>query len=180
MGGYGSGRWRWHTGRYRVEDCFPLDVNKLRRDRLLYEPSPGDGAWGSLEWHKVRTKEKTGSAGYRIERDAGGIVYRLQYKAGEVEVDLPVQVERLPQHFGGDRWWFRCPLVVNGKPCQRRCGKLYLPPGSRYFGCRICHNLTYTSCNESHQFDGMFRWLARDMEPGTDWREVKRLMKRRW
>ena len=26
--------------------------------------------------------------------------------------------------------------------------KLYLPPGSRYFGCRRCHRLTYTSCQE--------------------------------
>jgi pyruvate-formate lyase-activating enzyme len=26
--------------------------------------------------------------------------------------------------------------------------KLYLPPGSRYFGCRHCHNLTYQSCKE--------------------------------
>lgn len=180
MGGYGSGRWQYRTTRYTVEDCSPLDVNKLRRDKLLYEPPAGTIVPGSLNWHNTRTKEKMGSAGYRIERDAGGIVFRLQYKAGEVEVDLPVQIERLPQNFGGERWWFRCPLVVNGIPCQRRCGKLYLPPGGRYFGCRHCHDLTYTSCNESHQFDSMFRGLARDMGPGTDWREVQRVMKRRW
>lgn len=177
MGGYGSGSWHWNTKR-TVESCLPLDINKLRRKRLLYDPSPGDSAWGSLAWHSTRTKEKTGSAGYWIEWVDGGIIYRLQYKAGEVEVDLPVQIERIPQNFGGDRWWFRCPLVVNGIPCQRRCGKLYLPPGSRYFGCRHCHDLTYTSCNESHQFDSMARLLARDM--GVDWREVKRVMKRRW
>jgi len=133
---------------------------------------------GSLTWRKDRTQELIGAAGYRIEWDAGGIVYRLQYKAGEVEVDLPVRIERLPQNFGGYRWWFRCPLVVNGVPCLRRCGKLYLPPGGRYFGCRRCHNLTYTSCNESHQGDGLARHIARNMGPGTDWREVRRVMKR--
>jgi hypothetical protein len=37
---------------------------------------------------------------------------------------------------------------VNGRPCQRRVGKLYLPPGGRYYGCRHCHALTYTSCQE--------------------------------
>jgi hypothetical protein len=48
--------------------------------------------------------------------------------------------------FGGLRWWFVCPLTVNGRPCGRRVGKLYLPPAGRYFGCRHCHDLTYTSC----------------------------------
>ena len=28
-------------------------------------------------------------------------------------------------------------------------GKLYLPPGGRYFGCRHCHDLTYRSRQES-------------------------------
>ncbi|MHB1423319.1 MAG: hypothetical protein ACYC3I_09020 [Gemmataceae bacterium] len=33
---------------------------------------------------------------------------------------------------------------------QRRCrvGKLYLPPDSRYFGCRHCHKLTNRSAQE--------------------------------
>jgi hypothetical protein len=50
--------------------------------------------------------------------------------------------------FGGLRWWFVCPLVVNGRPCQRRVGKLYLPPRGRYYGCRHCYDLTYTSCQQ--------------------------------
>jgi hypothetical protein len=33
--------------------------------------------------------------------------------------------------------------------CGRRVGKLYLPPGGRYYGCRQCHDLTYTSCQQS-------------------------------
>jgi hypothetical protein len=39
-------------------------------------------------------------------------------------------------------------------------GKLYLPPGGRYYGCRHCYDLTYTSCQESHKYDGMWRALA--------------------
>jgi hypothetical protein len=30
-----------------------------------------------------------------------------------------------------------------GVNCGRRVAKLYLPPGSRYFGCRVCRRLTY-------------------------------------
>ena len=41
--------------------------------------------------------------------------------------------------------FFVCPLVVRGSPCERRVGKLYLPPGGRYFGCRLCYDLTYES-----------------------------------
>jgi hypothetical protein len=59
---------------------------------------------------------------------------------------VPVQLEVRADGW----WWFRCPLVVAGVPCRGRCRKLYLPPGARYFGCRRCHQLTYTSCRESH------------------------------
>jgi hypothetical protein len=67
-------------------------------------------------------------------------------------------------------------LVVGGVPCGRRAGKLYLPPGGRYFGCRLCHGLTYTSCQESHKYDAAFRRLARDT--GFDFATVKRVMNR--
>src|SRR5436309_2544304 len=40
--------------------------------------------------------------------------------------------------------------------------ELYLPPQGRYFGCRRCHDLTYTSCQESHKCDRPRRMLARD------------------
>ena len=46
-----------------------------------------------------------------------------------------------PCRFGGQRWWFICPLVN----CSRRVGVLYLPYGAKYFGCRHCYNLTYES-----------------------------------
>jgi hypothetical protein len=41
-----------------------------------------------------------------------------------------------------------CPLLVQGQACNRRVAKLYLPPSSRYFGCRYCQDLTYTSAQE--------------------------------
>jgi hypothetical protein len=55
-------------------------------------------------------------------------------------------------------------------------GKLYLPPGGRYFGCRHCYNLTYTSCQESRKYDSAFRFLANDT--GYDFATVKRVMSR--
>lgn len=50
-----------------------------------------------------------------------------------------------PCHFGGSRYWFVCPLVVNGRACERRCRILYLAGRADYFGCRECLRLTYQS-----------------------------------
>jgi hypothetical protein len=84
---------------------------------------------------------------------------------------------------GGIRWWFLCPLMAEGSPCGRRVGKLYLPPAGRYFGCRNCQQLTYTSCQESRKYDGLWRRMALDL--GEDFATLKRRMnrigkRRRW
>jgi len=90
-------------------------------------------------------------------------------------MDYPVGLTTTPLPWGGVRWWFVCPLVVSGQACGRRVGKLYLPPGGRYFGCRHCYDLTYTSCQESHKFDGLYRMLAAETE--TSPAMVKRVLK---
>jgi hypothetical protein len=38
--------------------------------------------------------------------------------------------------------------MVSGQACNRRVGKLYFPPGGRYFGCRHCYCLTYRTVQE--------------------------------
>ena len=53
---------------------------------------------------------------------------------------------------------------------------LYLPPWGRYFGCRDCHGLTYTSCRESHKYDKLWLWMAQEL--GQDFATFKRLRKR--
>jgi hypothetical protein len=68
--------------------------------------------------------------------------------------------------------------VASDRPCGRRVGKLYLPPGASYFGCRHCYELTYKSCQESHKLDSMFKLLAKDT--GMDPKTVKRLLREDW
>jgi hypothetical protein len=60
--------------------------------------------------------------------------------------------------------------------CGRRVGKLYLPPAGRYFGCRVCHGLTYQSCQESGKYDSLYREIAADL--GWDPAVVRRAMNR--
>jgi len=67
--------------------------------------------------------------------------YAMLDRQGNVtdQFDYYAPIETTPCHYGGRRWWFRCP------GCNRRCRILYRPPESTYFACRVCHNLTYTS-----------------------------------
>ena len=59
-----------------------------------------------------------------------GPTITLHYRWRDSEdVRIPVRLQTTPTQFGGERWWFTCPLIVNGVACNRRAGKLYLPPG---------------------------------------------------
>jgi len=57
-------------------------------------------------------------------------------------------------HLGGWRWWFACPLPLPGGDgvCGRRSRILYLRPGDRHPGCRLCLRLTYASRQQSRAF----------------------------
>jgi hypothetical protein len=130
-----------------------------------------------MNW--TRHGEVTGSIGFVVSTVEGDEYIRFQYTqtnrhSGEKsDLDYKARLDSTPCNFGGRRWWFICPLVVNGRPCNRRVGVLYID-GGKYLGCRHCHNLTYTSSKESHQFDRMFRRM------GIDPKEAKAIFKERF
>jgi len=86
-------------------------------------------------------------------------------KNEEKEFDYPIRIQHTKSYFGGRRYWFTCPLVVNGKACQTRVGKLYLPPNGKYFGCRHCYDLVYLSSRESHKWDNLCKIIG--VEPSV-------------
>ena len=157
MGGPGSGRWGWTRPKKTVESCRILSAVELTRDGML---EAGMSAGGELSWTRTSTGEQPASISYYVNMLAGEsptirLYYTITRRGEDHGEDLDYQVS-LTTTFpvkGGVRWWFRCPLVGNGRYCGRRVGKLYLPPGRRYFGCRHCYDLTYRSCRESHKFD---------------------------
>jgi len=143
MGSSGSGRWGYHRKATIVEDCRVLDLGEFARKGAFVPWYAGSVSWS-------RGEEVVASIGYTVRPAADGLILQLSYRwthAGE-EVELPIRLETTPLHFGGRRWWGICPLVVNGQACNRRVGKLCLPPGGRYFGCRHCYRLTYRSVQE--------------------------------
>jgi hypothetical protein len=174
MGGPGSGcHYHWWRGSKKdtVEDCRHIDANRWMREGILKVGIHQHGGWN---WCDATTGELKSSIGYEVcTLDSAAPWLRLHYNFTEsgMKVDYRVGLATTRPRFGGLRWWFRCPL----SGCDRRVGKLHLPPGGRYFGCRHCYDLTYTSSQESRKYDGLARFLAGDL--GTDLAEARQIMR---
>ncbi len=148
MGGAGSGGhyhwWRAHK-KTTVEACRELDVFSMARAGVLRAGVRDRGSWC---WYRdAERKEKTACIDYEVDAAGPSPWLHLSYtfKDDNSSVDYRVGLATTRPHFGGLRWWFLCPLTVNGRACRRRVAKLYLPPSGRYFGCRHCYDLTYAS-----------------------------------
>ena len=144
------GRYSW-SNRVTVEECKILSVNDMTRDGV-FRKGPGN-LWTS-KWVDSKGKE-TNSIGSCVNSDDnGGLCLDVSYNISKQSSDklrqlnYRIELEFTPCYFGGLRYWFVCPLTKNSIPCSRRVGKLYLPPGGQYFGCRHCYNLTYRSQKE--------------------------------
>jgi hypothetical protein len=142
MGGPGSGNWDRSDRKTTVEECHSIDAVRLQREGILRAGHWVRGAW---EWFNPTTGKCVASIDYEVDtRYAAQPRLTLTYRclaANGIDTTQPP--------LGGLRWWFTCPLMVNGVPCGRRVRKLHRR--ARYFGCRICHDLTYRSCQTAHQ-----------------------------
>jgi hypothetical protein len=146
MGAWGSGRWLSHIKAQTVESCRCLDASCWVREGILKA-----GVWkrASCTWYRDEARtEQTSAIDFEANTQADPPWVRLLYTFTESRhsLDYRVRLTTTRPPFGGLRWWFVCPLVKGGVACGRRVCKLYLPPDARYFGCRRCHELTYTSC----------------------------------
>lgn len=121
-----------------VEEATQLDMKRLSKDVDFNVASEVTSTW---TW----SSGKTTSIGITVEpRYALHFRYTVtDYHSGEKrDIAYQVDIEATPCFYGGQRWWFWCP------GCGRRCRILYFAPGSDYFACRICHNLSYQSQQE--------------------------------
>ncbi len=131
----------------RVDEVRSIDILDLQRKGVFSKGS--SWSWTS-SWS--RNGEVVAFISYRVEAGENGPSgLRFMYSIGEKDTgekkdyDYVISVVATPCNFGGKRWWYMCPLVVNGRSCRRRCRIVYMPPGAEYFGCRECHRLTYES-----------------------------------
>lgn len=75
-----------------------------------------------------------------------------------------IMLRPTPLRFGGVRWWFICPK------CERRCAKLHLPAMGSLFLCRLCHDLSYDSCNSKKVKGYTTNQLAKGLKEIFWWR----------
>lgn len=142
MGGYYSGRWHWYTKKTTVEECHRISVRDFNKGLL------------NRRYAETRIVYESETDNAKLARVfAKYAVDRLLDKAGREKPHRPAQtgqqfkLTRTPCNYGGWRYWLLCPT------CGRRCGKLYKPYYGWRYACRGCHDLTYTSAQEAHEYD---------------------------
>jgi len=144
MGGPGSGSWCWCDSKSTTGSQLMIDIRWMKKQGYLIA-----GARGMMSWTS-RGKE-TGSIGFSCEKDRLILKYRNKHRDGEWDsIEDHIWFTWTPCNYGGRRQWFLCPS------CNRRVTVVY---GGKYFRCRHCHNLTYSSQQESQ--DDRLRRKAR-------------------
>lgn len=139
-------RWRLNK-KDTVESCKSISTTFLKKHGYFR-----GWASGGMKWTNG-AGEQTGSIGFCVTTREWAGEIRFQYTQTDpyseekTDLDYTARLVATPCHFGNKRWWFICPLVRSGYPCNRRVLKLYLG-GGKYFGCRHCYGLTYTSSQE--------------------------------
>lgn len=152
MGGYGSTRWNHERTRTSTGGLLRLDVRQCSRQGAL-----APGAVATLTWTNGEG-EPAGSIQTACSRDGSELV--LSYATQRAGADqstrhrIPVRLDTTPCHFGGERWWFRCP------GCHARRAVLYSAGG--VFACVRCHDLAYASTREDamDRANRRLRWIA--------------------
>jgi hypothetical protein len=146
MGGWSSGR---HDGGPTVEEGCKLDLSHCIRKRMIL---PGQHVSGTMKWTITRTGEVIATIGYEAKMTNPESAWlRLHYTitppgGAKKEHDYRVQLETTRPHYGGVRWWMRCPLS------GRRARVLYLPGnGGHIFASRQAWGLTYQSQRMSEE-----------------------------
>ena len=120
-----------------VDSAYKLDILPISRKFDFDQFAHGDISWTSAWGKKAKI-------GFLVWPDGPmQLVYKVTDADGrEFAYDYKVSLDTTPCNYGGHRRWFLCPS------CQRRSRILYMPPNSRLFACRVCHNLTYRSQQE--------------------------------
>lgn len=161
MGGYGSGQYYRGHIKGKVEDVRSIDANNFSRWRYFKQGL----RYGNLRW--LRAERETGSCWFHVKIDDmdDSIIFSYKYN-DKAHRDVKVNLSWYSPGFGGRRYFFVCPL------CGRRMRTLHFRFGE--IACRLCHDLTYRSCNENHYFD----WLCKRMAIGLSapWTEIKRYL----
>ena len=119
---HATGRNVWNR-KTRVDEARSIDILDLQRKEVFSKES----SWTmTSSWS--RNGKVVASIYYQVEfGDKGPIGLRFMYTITnnytnkKKDYSYMIPVVSTPCNYGGKRWWFICPLLVNGRACQRRC-----------------------------------------------------------
>lgn len=135
MGGLGSGKWIRANSKKTVESQNQLDIRWLRKQGYLKT-----GISGKLSW--IFENETAGAIEYFVKSDRIILLYNYYKKSGVKEtVEQHLLLSETRCNYGGSRFFFICPC------CLRKADLLY--GADKYFLCRRCYKLTYSSQQEN-------------------------------
>src|SRR5215217_8656704 len=109
MGGLGSGDYYRFGKKDGVEDCRSLDVRGWQKEGIL---EPGR----SFECVWSRDGREISSIGVTVLRGAVELSYSAGPEGRKEDVRYTVSLSWTACNFGGERPWFVCPGMVNGRP----------------------------------------------------------------
>jgi len=150
--------YHYHEGKKAtVEDCLSIDANDLVHMKLM----KSGRRYNTFSWTSRYTGQKVGSCWVRVT-----IMDEAYAEFGYNQRVVKVLLSGYTPGFGGCRYFFHCPV------CGRRMRTLHFKHGE--IACRTCHDLTYRSCQEGHEFDRLYKRMAEGER--FSWHWVKRLM----
>jgi hypothetical protein len=182
-----GGRGVWNK-KNRVDEVRSIDILSLQREKVF---SRGPGMTWTSSWST--NGEVIASISYRVEAGEDGpsglrFMYTITDNDTGVKKDYNylIPIVSTSCNYGGKRWWYICPLIVNGRSCHRRCRVVYMPPGSEYFGCRDCHQLTYESRQRHREkfyegFEKPYKAVEaarEELDRSRSWKKLEKLWRR--
>lgn len=124
---------RWGPKRL-VESCARMDLRVWRKEGLLI---PGTQfTWPPSPREAERLRVTVEEASIALHSTAPHSAFLSQR----------IPLTSTSCHYGGVRYWFACPALIEGRPCGRRVAVLYR--SAAVFRCRHCADLGYRSQTE--------------------------------
>ena len=137
------GRWTY-SSKVELDSLKQVSVYWLKKNGYFNGYVSGGIEWNN-NWADKRSSIHLVVYSSQNDKYANLSYTQTDNSGDERYFDYNVKIVTTPCYFGGYRYWFICPLTVNGQVCGRRVAKLY--KAGNYFGCRHCQGLTYSSKN---------------------------------
>jgi hypothetical protein len=130
-----------------VQEYFSLAIQDLRE---LW-------SFGSSQLRLSVNRDGAELGAIIVEAYADGEITLRYVYGGAEKITQVIKLQSSPCHFGGERRWFVCPS------CKKPKAVLYC---ARYFHCRTCLGLTYTSQTQTSPERRINRIVARRRKLG--------------